>query len=118
MAIVFLTRDLMFSSRVAAAAAQHGVELETVADADATLSQCAQGDVALVIADLSTSGLEIGALMQALDQLSQPRPRVVAFAPHVHEAKLEAAAQAGCDDVLSRGQFNTRAELIIAAYRQ
>jgi CheY-like chemotaxis protein len=118
MSVIFLTRDLMFSSRVAGAAKQHGVALETVGDAPAALARCEQGDVALVIADLSTAGLDIAALVQALDQLAASRPRVIAFAPHVHEAKLEVAAQAGCDEVLSRGQFNTRAEQIVAAYRQ
>ncbi|MEX0936503.1 MAG: hypothetical protein WDZ59_01495 [Pirellulales bacterium] len=118
MSIVFLTRDLMFSSRVAGAAKQHGVALETFGDAQAAVARCEQGDVLLLIADLSTAGLDVVTLVQALDQFAAPRPRVIAFAPHVHEAKLLAAAQAGCDEVLSRGQFNTRAEQIVAACRK
>ena len=39
--------------------------------------------------------------------------RVVAFGPHVHEQRLAAARDAGCDLVVSRGQFFSQLETIL-----
>jgi hypothetical protein len=39
--------------------------------------------------------------------------RVIAFGPHVHEDRLAAARAAGCDSVLSRGQFFSQAENVL-----
>jgi len=38
---------------------------------------------------------------------------VVAFGPHVHEERLAAAREAGCDEVLSRGEFFARVNAIV-----
>jgi hypothetical protein len=42
------------------------------------------------------------------------RPRVIAFGPHVHEERLQAARKAGCDEVVSRGQFFAQVEGMLA----
>jgi hypothetical protein len=39
--------------------------------------------------------------------------RVVAFGPHVHEERLAAARNAGCDEVVSRGEFFARLDAIV-----
>jgi hypothetical protein len=41
-------------------------------------------------------------------------PTIIAFGPHVHEALLDAATQAGCDEVFSRGQFFAQLDEIIS----
>ncbi len=73
----------------------------------------------IVIVDLSAPGVDIAQLMQTIaagssssgpssdaTAASLVAPKVVAFAPHVHEQKLAAAQSAGCDAVLTRGQFD------------
>jgi hypothetical protein len=40
----------------------------------------------------------------------------VAYAPHVHEQLLQAAAEAGCNEVFTRGQFDRQMEDIIVRY--
>ena len=40
---------------------------------------------------------------------------ILAFGPHVHESALEDARQAGCDQVLSRGEFSNRMAEILSA---
>jgi hypothetical protein len=41
---------------------------------------------------------------------------VIAFGPHVHAEALEAAAAAGCDQVLSRGALMAQLVAILAEH--
>jgi hypothetical protein len=51
----------------------------------------------------------------ALRDLDNPPRKIVAFGPHVHEAKLAAARSAGCDEVISRGRFHAELIEIVAS---
>ena len=57
-----------------------------------------------VIADLGCSGLELAPLIAALP--SDPRPPMIAFDSHVNTARIQAARDAGCDEVLPRSRFS------------
>ena len=94
----------MFSSRVLGAAKSLGVAVQLVSNPAALAAKLA-ADCRLVLVDLSLAGLELPAAIAAIRQIS-PQARVIAFGAHVDEAALESARQAGCDDVLSRGQFH------------
>jgi CheY-like chemotaxis protein len=63
-----------------------------------------------VVIDLETPGVDIADLVVAIRP--QGDLRVVAFGPHVHAARLEAARAAGCDAVLSRGQVSSQPALL------
>lgn len=102
--IVFLTSDLMFSSRVAGAASTLGVALQLVAQ-PANLAAKLSADCRMVFVDLSLSGLDLPAAI-AVVRAAAPQARILAFGAHVDEAALAAAGAAGCDAVLSRGQFH------------
>lgn len=69
----------------------------------------------LVIIDLSTPGIDIESIVTNIRRHS-PQAVVVAFGPHVHEAKLRSATEAGCDRVLSRGQFSAQIDSILKDY--
>jgi DNA-binding NarL/FixJ family response regulator len=73
---------------------------------------CGLENPQLVIIDLATAELDVKKLIESL-QLNDSVPRVVAFGPHVHEEKLAAAREAGCDDVISRGQFFSQLDAIL-----
>jgi len=106
MRAIMLTADLMFSSRVASAAAMLGVPLDVCMSAARLGEQLAQtGDATrLVIVDSTMPRLDWSALVATVrDQAAQAS--IVAFGPHVDVESLRAAAAAGCDDVLTRGQF-------------
>lgn len=96
---VFLSADLMFASRVRAAAESHDLEFHfggALPDAD---------DIQYVIVDLATrSGAVIG-LMEACGEKC-PAATVLAFGPHVQVARLEKARDAGIPTVITRGQFD------------
>jgi CheY-like chemotaxis protein len=116
MAVVLLSGDLMGASRVEGAARLSGVEFRVVGSVDAAIDCCAAQSVSLVMVDLATSGLDVSALVERLKISSRRAPAVVAFGPHVQKAALDAAQEAGCDQVLSRGQFMSQASAIIAHY--
>ena len=103
-AVLFLSSDLMFSSRVVGAAKAIGAEVQLVADPFA-LPEKIEADCRLVMIDLSLDGLNLPAAVCAV-RTAAPQARVVAYGAHVDEAALADASEAGCDTVLTRGQFN------------
>jgi DNA-binding response OmpR family regulator len=105
MSVVLLTSDLTVVSRVEGAARMWGFEVHSYSSASQALANCSWQHARLLIVDLATFPEDMKRLLEALDQITDPRPRVLAFGPHVHEEKLAAAREAGCDQVVSRGQF-------------
>ena len=69
------------------------------------MSKAGSEAVGAVVVDLELSGLDISEFVRGLGEGN--RPPVIAFGPHVQERRLEAAAEAGCDYVLSRGQISS-----------
>lgn len=116
MSALFLSADLMFSSKVQGAATRQGVEVKTASSVSALMQQAAEGPSRLVILDLTTPALEPRQVVEQLRGLAAAPAAIIAYAPHVHEAKLAAAIEAGCDEVFSRGQFNARLDAILAKY--
>lgn len=117
MAILFLTTDLLFSSRVAGAAARLGMTLKTAATPAALIELLAAADrESLVLLDLNSPGVDPQQLAPALRAGRNPPRAIIAYGPHVHEDRLAAATAAGCDEVLTRGQFNARMEETLAKW--
>jgi DNA-binding NarL/FixJ family response regulator len=104
MAVVFLSSDLMFSSRLMGAAKTLGMDVQIVAS-PADLSQRLTPDCRLVLVDLAMDRLDLPGVIAAV-RSGAPGAKVVAYGAHVDEAALGNAEQAGCDLVLSRGQFH------------
>jgi CheY-like chemotaxis protein len=105
--ILFLTTDLVFSSRVAGAAARAGLSLRTVASQTALLetAAAAQADL-IVLLDLNSPSVDPADIVPALRAAPHRPQAIIAYGPHVHEDRLAAATAAGCDEVLTRGEFN------------
>src|SRR5687767_12099897 len=110
MAILLLTADLMCSSQLAAAAERAGLSLQTASSPASLVTLAAAAGDNVVLLDLSLPGLDPLHLVPQLRAAPHPPRAILAFGPHVHEARLAAAAQAGCDAVFSRGQFYAQAE--------
>ena len=76
----------------------------------------AANDITTACVDLSAPGVDAAATLSALRAASRLQPlRTIAYAPHVHEAKLAAAQAAGYDAVLTRGQFDRGLQEIAAS---
>lgn len=113
MPVVALISELMTRSRLAAAAARAGSDVEVVGSIEALLESLQSRLPQLVILDLEHPGLDPLELVPRLREILPPDALVLAFGPHVHEARLAAAAQAGCDRVLARGQFHAQIHEIV-----
>jgi CheY-like chemotaxis protein len=118
MEIIFLTTDLLFSSRVAGAAARAGLKLRTAAS-QATLLELAGAAEAnpIVLLDLNSPGVAPTDVVPALRALPNPPRAIIAYGPHVQEDRLAAAKAAGCDEVLTRGQFNATMDDVLRKWR-
>lgn len=116
MAVVLLSCDLMGGSRIEGAARFAGVDFRMLGSADAAIEFCTATRVPLVMVDLTLASVDVAALVSKLKSLSGGGPTIVAYGPHVHEAKLAAAQAAGCDAVMARGQFLSNVDAIIDRY--
>ena len=116
MSILHLTQDLILQSPVAGGAAKLGLTAQSAASVDAAVQMAQTGPIRLCLVDLDLPDLDLAALVKSLRDSGDPPPVVVAYGPHVHTAKLDAARQAGCDEVLTRGQFNKQVDGILQKY--
>lgn len=99
--VIMLSGDLMFASRVKSAAQNAGLQFQLGGALPA-------GDLAAVryvILDLSTRGGMSSAIAGQCAERC-PNARLIAYGPHVHVEKLQAAREAGIGMVITNGQFN------------
>lgn len=101
---LLVSRDLFFTSRITGTAAALGMRVETAGDAESAAAKLPAGGYRSVLIDLETPDLDPAAIVAALP--TEDRPAVIAFGAHVHEALLESARAAGCDQVLPRSRFS------------
>ncbi|HEY7725857.1 MAG TPA: hypothetical protein VH880_11010 [Anaeromyxobacteraceae bacterium] len=109
MAVIVAVRDLVFRSKIHAAAERLGVEVR-LAPRGTPLSQAARElGPGTVLADLSEPGVveEVSAAKRA------GAGRVVGFLGHLEVERARAAAEAGVDEVLTRGQLVQRLDDIL-----
>jgi CheY-like chemotaxis protein len=116
MSAILLSADLLSTSKLGAAAARAGCRLTVIAKPDDLVARLTAAPAGLVVIDLSTTRIDLAPLVTALRGLPKPPVAVLAFGPHVHEERLQSARDAGCDAVLSRGQFHATADAIFGQY--
>ena len=116
MSINLLSTDLMFPSRVRAAAAARGLKLDVAMSAAALDDRLAAAPCELLIVDLSAAGADLSELVTQVKAAKHPPGAILAVGPHVQEDKLRAAAEAGCDIVLTNGQFHAQMEEVMVQY--
>lgn len=118
MAVVLLSGDLMGASRIDGAARLAGVSYRMVSSVDAAVAACAESEATLLLVDLATPAIDVAALVERAKSQPHRTMTIVAYGPHVHEAVLAAAESAGCDQVMSRGQFMSRVDALVSAHAQ
>jgi len=117
---LYLTNDLMFLSRVGGEAQQQGWRLESSPTIPQLVGRIqklqAEGIVPrLLIIDLALPNLVMSDLVVQLSECGVKFPWI-AYGPHVQYEQLQAASQAGCVAVLSRGEFNGSYGTILRKY--
>jgi DNA-binding NarL/FixJ family response regulator len=96
-----LSDDLLDASRVNGHGQAAGLIVVHCRDLP-TLRAAVNSNPVLVILDLHHPGLDVGSLVPALKTAGA---KVVGYGSHVDAARLKAARQAGCDEVLPRSAF-------------
>lgn len=101
---IYFTSDLMFTSRVKPVAQEMGVSLKFPGFEQVDFDSKPD----LVIFDLEfVSKDDLKALMDKfVSAWADDLPRIVAYGPHVKEARLQNARDCGVPEVITRGQFN------------
>lgn len=100
--IVAIVDDLLFGSKIRAAAHAAGASLQVLPSAT-DVASLGDTQVSLVIVDLAASGaIDRIRDLRAIDAMSKP---IVAFASHVRADLIAAARAAGADRVLARSAF-------------
>ena len=98
--------DLLFSSKIRAAAEQAACPISFVRKADAVVAEVREKRPRLIIVDLDRASLDPVGAVRALKGDPELRDtRVVGFVSHVHADKIAAAREVGIDVVLARSAF-------------
>lgn len=106
MEVLALVSDLMMQSQVTGAAQRTGAQVTFALSPNSLAAKLAEASPELVIVDLTHPGLDVEQLMRDIGPALPESTTTLAFGPHVHKQKLEAAAAAGFKLVLTRGQFH------------
>jgi DNA-binding NarL/FixJ family response regulator len=101
---LLLSDDLIFTSRIAGVARSRGISLIAAKNAAALLELAQRSVPRCVIVDLDNPKLDLAGLLESLRGVT-PRPRIVAYGPHVNAELLHSARTSGCDIVLPRSKF-------------
>jgi DNA-binding NarL/FixJ family response regulator len=100
--VVAVVSDLMFASRIRAAAASAGVSLRLARGSEELGTRAPSPTLVLVDAELRTGSA--ADTIRRLKALPEP-PHIVAFASHTNATAIQAAREAGADRVLARSAF-------------
>lgn len=109
--------DLLFSSKIRAAAKHAGVDLTFARTPAEILGRARSDRPALVIFDLDCAKADPVATITALKaDPALADIRTLAFASHVHTALISAARKAGAEQVLARSAFaGNLADILLSA---
>ena len=112
--ILAVLDDLMFTSKIKTTASQLGVTVAFARSPDAALAEMRKSPPALVVFDLNnprTDPLGIVARMKQDPTLASVR--TVGYASHVQTDVINAAREAGVDDVMARSAFTQQLAAIL-----
>ncbi|HLW71295.1 MAG TPA: glycine oxidase ThiO [Candidatus Binataceae bacterium] len=106
--VMGLVRDMLFRSRIDAAAKVLGVKVAYASTLEQARARYAEIRPAIVFADLSDANFPAAATAAAIKHDGGVGARLVGFAAHVDLKSLASAREAGFDLTLSRSEFTAR----------
>lgn len=112
MAILAVLNDLLFQSKIQAAAQAAGQTVRLARRPEEALTQL--DAVSLVLVDLSLEPAALLAVIAALRR-QQPQLQIIGYSSHVDTALLAQAQAAGCTRALPRSVFVQQLPLILQA---
>jgi len=113
--VLALVNDLFFYSKIRQTAKQLGLDVQP-ADAEKLREQTQQRGSQTVLVELGPGGIDatLNGVRALRSDAALAGVRVVAFGSHVQTDVLEAARQAGCNEVYARSEFNMRLPEILS----
>jgi CheY-like chemotaxis protein len=102
---------------VEGAATRTGVKVHTVSSVGQAIEHVARESAAVLLVDLASQSVDVRELVDQIRRAGGEKSCVIAFGPHVHEERLDAARRAGCDEVVSRGQFLMQLDAILERFK-
>ena len=106
MKIIIVTRNLFFLPRIQNAATPHGHIVQQTESLDRFNQEYDQNDTALVLIDLEEDPDLWLHIVGQIRADKKRRPSRVAYGPHSDTSSQECAQEAGCDTVLTKGEFS------------
>ena len=111
--VLVVGQNLFFLPRIQNVAAPLGYEVRRTATESSLWDNYHESVPVLVLVDLEGDKDTWTTVVQGLQKLEEPRPKIVAFGPHADVAALELARKLGCDRVLTKGEFSSSLQQII-----
>ena len=115
--VLAMVDDLMFASKIKTAASQLGVAVTFARSSAAALAAMKDTAPALVILDLNNPRTDpLGTVAAMKRDPATASIRTVGYASHVQVDVIDAAREAGVDEVMARSAFTSKlAEILKAA---
>lgn len=104
--ILYFASDLVWATRIKATAEDLGIPCRPVRNLDMLSQRLADSEPDALILDLETEQAGLDLLRGLRADEKGKGVRVVAFGPHVKKDLMQAARDAGADEVLTRGVFD------------
>jgi DNA-binding NarL/FixJ family response regulator len=111
MTVLLVCRDLMAISSIGAVVGRLSGRLQTVHRLQDLPALATSASVVLI--DLASCESDLAEAIRDLRQRGSTA-RILAFGPHVQRDVLDKALEAGCDQVLPRGQFLSQLERLLS----
>ena len=114
--VLAIVDDLMFASKIKTAAGQLGLTVSFARSSGAAIAAIRENTPTLVILDLNNPRTDpLGTVAAIKGDPVTMGIRIVGYASHVQTDVIDAARQAGVDEVMARSAFTARLPDILAA---
>jgi CheY-like chemotaxis protein len=113
---LLLSRDLIFTSKVTGTARELGYRVMVAGNTALASAMIDRWRPKVVFVDLAAGELAGAPALMAFRQQAGPRTPFVAFGSHVDTAALDAARDAGCDEVMPRSKFSAELPALVRRY--
>ena len=114
--VLAMVDDLMFASKIKTAASQLGVAVTFARSSAAALAAMKDSAPALVILDLNNPRTDpLGTVAAMKRDPATASIRTVGYASHVQVDVIDAAREAGVDEVMARSAFTSKLTEILKA---
>jgi len=118
MRILVAVHDLMFSSKINAAAKGGPHEIAWLPRGASVVDKVREAKPDALVIDLGNAALRAVEAIQSLKASDDTKGvHVIAYAGHTEEATIAAARAAGCDELYSKGEFAQRLPMLLGAAR-